>query len=510
MHMKYWKFGHKSLKVLLNRGDSKESGKHVYYPSLEYKNQSIQTFKAFLLRFPRLSFFAALLVACWLLPIGAVQAAPEQEKPVLKITADDEDQAPGPYALATYIGEAGAEADKLSLRDSVNRALEVHPEIHAASADLNRALTEIKMAQSGYFPSLQMSAGPENLFRGGMGYDITLSQMLFDWGRVESQVDSAIAAQRKQAEVVLGKRSDVSLDVVEVFFDLAVAERQMDIASSYRGYLQSLYQLAEDRVSAGYSDVSETSRVQQALGYAEEQIAINRGKLSDARSQLRLLLSLPMQDIQVYLPPHPDFIDKLNNEDVLSMLITRSPSFRQAEEEIVMAQANLDNARAVQKPRLQLEATSQRREIGGIMTEDSILALRFRLEPMQGLSAFQKEAAEEQRVESARWGVDGVRREMERQFNSLRENELALSARLQALAMQTANADAVRATYQEQFLAGIRDIEDLIRSERESFDAERQRTNTLSEYWRIPYRAAARLGLLGHLLEGRLEEAMRP
>lgn len=462
------------------------------------------------MRYPRLSFLTALLVTSWLLQMSAAQATPGQDTPVLYIAADDWTQAPGPYALATYIGETGEETGKLNLRDSVNRALEVHPEIHAATADLNRTLTEIKMAKSGYFPSLQMSAGPENLFRGGMGYDITLSQMLFDWGRVESQVDAAMAAQRKQAEVVLGKRSDVSLDVIEVFIDLVVAERQIEIATSYRGYLQSLYQLADDRVSAGYSDVSELSRVQQALGYAEEQIAISRGNLSDARSQLRLLLSLPMQDIQVYLPPHPDFIDKLRNENMLSMLITRSPHFRQAEEEIVMAQASLDNARAVQKPRLQLEATSQRREIGGVITEDSILALRFRLEPMQGLSAFQREAAEEQRVASARWSVDGVRRDMERQFNSLRESELALSARLQALAMQTANADAVRATYQEQFLAGIRDIEDLIRSERESFDAERQHTNTLSEYWRIPYRAAARLGLLGHLLEGRLEEAMRP
>lgn len=399
---------------------------------------------------------------------------------------------------------------KLTLRDAVDRALGLHPEIRAALAVMEGASSEVEAAKGGYYPSLQIASGPENRFRGGWGYDVTVSQVLYDWGGTDSLVASAQAAQRKLTESTQEKRSDVSLDVIELSVDLLTAGQQMEVTSRYHGHLQSLRELIQDRVRAGYSDSSELNRVLQAIGFSQEQSAIERGKWQDAREQLGLLLDLASRDVSVELPPHPDFTARVVASDVLSQHIVRSPRYRQAEEELAASQAVLDTAKAALNPRVQLEASSLRREVGGTMTKDSVLALRLRMDVLQGLSGFHRADAEVKRVESARWAVDAVRRDLHRRVNSLRESEAALSARLSALDVQVAQFGATRSSYRDQFVAGLRNIDDLIRIEREGYDAERQRISTLSEYWRIPYRAAAQLGLLQQVLEGRMHEVIRP
>ncbi|MBE0589469.1 MAG: TolC family protein, partial [Hydrogenophaga sp.] len=126
---------------------------------------------------------------------------------------------------------------KLTLRDAVDRALGLHPEIRAALAVMEGASSEVEAAKGGYYPSLQIASGPENRFRGGWGYDVTVSQVLYDWGGTDSLVASAQAAQRKLTESTQEKRSDVSLDVIELSVDLLTAGQQMEVTSRYHGHL---------------------------------------------------------------------------------------------------------------------------------------------------------------------------------------------------------------------------------------------------------------------------------
>lgn len=157
-----------------------------------------------------------------------------------------------------------------------------------------------------------------------------------------------------------------------------------------------------------------------------------------------------------------------------------------------------------------LEASAQRREVGGIMTDDLTVALRLRMDPIQGLSSFQRTVSERQGLEAAQWQLSAVRRTLQRGAESARENILALGQRVQSLTQQLGYLDTIRESYRQQFVAGSRTIDDLISIEREQYELEVQTITTRHEYLRVPYRTTADLGLLTHLVVGQLKESLRP
>ncbi|MFP6396694.1 TolC family protein, partial [Pseudomonas aeruginosa] len=110
-------------------------------------------------------------------------------------------------------------ASAMPLDQAVRAGLAIHPEVRSAMAEADRAGTEVEMAKGGYYPSVTMSGGPQEFDFGEIVYDLTASQMLYDWGRVTSKVDSASATQRKLSEAVLVARDDAALDIVETYLD---------------------------------------------------------------------------------------------------------------------------------------------------------------------------------------------------------------------------------------------------------------------------------------------------
>ncbi|CRQ93353.1 type I secretion outer membrane protein, TolC family [Pseudomonas aeruginosa] len=91
-----------------------------------------------------------------------------------------------------------------------------------------------------------------------------------------------------------------------------------------------------------------------------------------------------------------------------------------------------------------------------------------------------------------------------RDRQKLFDNGDTLRWREQSLTQQVTESEQVGELYREQFEVGRRDVIDLLNVQRERFEAERQLINLRIERKRIEYRAAAQVGLLGPLLENRL------
>lgn len=398
----------------------------------------------------------------------------------------------------------------LSLFDAVNRALLLDPEVQAGASDVERALGEIRVAEAGYWPSLDVSAGPENITKSGvLGYDFLLSQMLFDWGRTSSEVTAASAKQRKQVQSLLLTRNDAALELIEICYDLQSARQQLQLLQFFTDRLEGLQRLTRQRTAGGYSDRAEEGRIRQAMGYMQEQHATLLSELREAESQYRILMSLPAGTFPALVEP-VDLFRQLADDRTLEQVIARSPGFMEASHEVMLAQAQLDSAEASYKPRLMLEGSSQKYESGGEMTRDSGIALRFRMDTMQGLSAFDRAEMERQNLAAAQWRLDSARRKQQRQFRSYQASKQAQQQRQQALAQQLDQVGTIRDTYREQFVAGLRTIDDLISTEREGYELAIQQIQSINEQQRLIYRAAADLGLLLPLLSGQLEGSLAP
>ncbi|MGR8931548.1 MAG: TolC family protein [Gammaproteobacteria bacterium] len=397
----------------------------------------------------------------------------------------------------------------MSISEAVHQGLATHPGVRAAMADVDRADVEVDVAKGGYFPSVDMKGGPSTASSDPLTYNITVSQMVYDWGRVESKVDSASATLRKQAENLLVVRESAALEIVETYLDVLAGNLRLQAAEEYLERLMHLRNLTDTRQAGGYSDASEKARTELAVGKGKEQLALEKGKLRDAEAQYQIQVG--QDPVNLVLPPFEPW-DKLMPTDELELneLIAQSPLYRKAGEDVAVAEAGLQGAKAALLPQLRLEGMAIRRPVGGQMRSDEIASLSFSMDPFQGLSNFKRADAEAQRVQSAQGTLDSVLRESRRKIRSWFETADALKWRLEAFEGQLSKAAEVRALYEEQFQVGKRSIVDLLNVENESFEAQRQRAAAIIEWQRLQYRAVAQLGQLVPLLEGRLTNENTP
>lgn len=378
-----------------------------------------------------------------------------------------------------------------------------HPEVQAAEAEVAMATTEVAMTRNAYLPAVGVSAGPA---AAGLGYDVNLSQTVFDWGQANSQVDQKRAQLARQQANLQVVRDDVALEIVEVYLDVASRRAQLSLVDSYLQRLEALSSMAQTRVEGRYSDQAETGRVALAVATTMGMKARLTGELADATSHYALLVGEPSDGLR--LPEPPEFLEALRRYGGLDAAITTAPIYRRARLAVQAADAVVREAKASRFPRLAVEGSLQRREIGGRMVDDSAVGLRLRFNTQQGLSALQRPALEEQRRAAIALEAENVARDLKRTVESLAAQDGALDGRITALSDQAAQSEAVREVYREQFLVGRRDIQDLVVMEGEHFEAERQVIELTIDRLRLQYRAAAQLGLLTPALSG--DEMQQP
>ncbi|WP_189446277.1 TolC family protein [Salinicola rhizosphaerae] len=408
--------------------------------------------------------------------------------------------APDTIVRASAVGDDAV--SNLSLEEAIRQGLAINPAVRAAASDTEAAGTDVDIAEWGYFPSVDLSAGPEEFPFEDLGYDVSATQMLYDWGKTKSQVAQASAAQREARRQLGVAEEEASLDIAEAYLDVLTAQRQLETVQGYVDDLGKLETLTQDRGSNGYTDRSEQGRVSLDLAQARDDLASQRGTLMDARQQFRVLVGVPPEGLET---PHPaDLTRRLEQGGALDDWIVAAPGYRKAVASAEQAQAELDETQASLKPQLNLEGSLQRRQIGGELENDSVIGFRLRMDTLQGLANFQRPDAARQRLEAARYRVDDQRREIRRSVLTLIENAEVYGDRQQALQSQIEQSATVGKLYDDQFSVGLRDVNDLLTIRQEAYTARRQLIDLESQQKRIQYRAASQLGLMYPLVSGRL------
>jgi adhesin transport system outer membrane protein len=388
-----------------------------------------------------------------------------------------------------------------SLADLVRIGLSINPDIRAETAKLEQTQTQIEIEEWAYWPSLEMSAGPAALNDDTFGYQVALSQTLYDWGNIASNVDLATEKYRQQLQTLLITRSKAALDIVNVYFDVYSARERLKVVTNYKRELDAIYRLAEQRVQDNFSDSSEISKVLKAKAYADEQLADIQGDFYEVEGLYQILLNRPSAPSSHYSFYNPNIFDYLKEPEILEEAIHRSPKYMEAQRDIAIAKAELKNTESTYKPKVVLQAKKlkNQRSTGGSLVDDSYVTIKFQMNFSDGLSSFQQSKAGVQKIDAAKWRLASVERELKRDFNSKYASRRALLQQQDALEEQISQADILIAAYKDQFIAGLRTIEDLINTESQKFQLQIQLLNTSLEYKKMPYETASSLGLLDKL-----------
>ncbi|PNU06723.1 hypothetical protein A8V01_00590 [Novosphingobium guangzhouense] len=385
----------------------------------------------------------------------------------------------------------------MTVEEAVLIAIARHPTLAAATSEVKAAHTEVKAARSGYLPSFSASGGPQETSPDEWAYEVTAAQMIYDWGLTRNKVDGARASERQRRAEWFIARDDAASDVIETYLDVLLAQSQTEIDLAQIATLEDLVHMTGERADSGYADRSEPERAELELARARQRLASDEGQAADAAAQYETLVGTRPDNLQQ--PAPLSMSQRIKGQDI-DALIDEAPLYRKALEDTRSARAQFGEARAGILPRLNLEATALSREIGGRMESDAVVAVRLRMSPMQGLSAFHRIDAAQQKVNAAQWTEAATRRDISRQLRNLIVTSTALEDQALALRNQVSGAGELSDVYREQFAVGRRDIVDLVTIQREHFDARRALNEITLQSIRIQYRIAASLGKLSELL----------
>lgn len=373
---------------------------------------------------------------------------------------------------------------ELDLLQAVRVAVGWQPAVAAAVAQLRQQARVVEQMRAGYMPALSagVNTGRQSATSRGTSFTLAASQMLYDFGKVSSQVSEAEAGVRRAQAEVLRQIDTVATQTALAFVEFGRYQALMAIADDQIAALRDVARVTDLRARLGASTrvdpVQARARVEAAQVYAQQLQTQSR----QWRSRLKTLLGgdVPPRAATV---PEERLGAALNvpGEGLLWPAVLVAEADRQALE------ARLAGARAARLPTLTLEASLNRLGSGANNGRSTDHSLFFKLNSStyQGGAMQAQEDAAQLGVVAAEARVGAARTEIQDRMASLKEQIQGLMALRGPLSERQQSITETRSLYREQYLAlGTRSALDLLNAEQEiaqaAFDVVQNRYDALA------------------------------
>ncbi len=251
--------------------------------------------------------------------------------------------------------KTAANADTLGLEQAVRLAVDWHPRIGEAIGTLFQQGEGVNVAESGYYP--QVTGGIKGGYTSGYGSDagsqsvnISLKQMLYDFGKVSSSVDAARArVARSQAGILLAI-DDIARDTARAYIEVQRYQRLLEVAREQIQGIGGIVDLAKQRSDMGASTRSDMVQAQSRAEGATATLQEFKAQYARWQATLTSLLGrrTPPAVSDAAAPTLTQACDASQISDTL-------PAVLQAAAQRTQAQAELAQARAEANPTLSLQ-----------------------------------------------------------------------------------------------------------------------------------------------------------
>ncbi len=284
----------------------------------------------------------------------------------------------------TFRGQAAAEATSLAdapwwdvFEDSVlagliQEALRNNYDARVAAARVQQASANLSVARSDFFPSLDYGATagrsrvPLSFLGVGGGSDaqttdvyaatMSMSWEIDIWGRIRRSNEAARATLLASEDARRGVWLTLVSHLAQAYFELLALDVQLAIARNSTQAYQGTYDLFLDRLTFGDASKLETSRALGALGSAQARIPELESDIVAKENQISILLGREPGRIPRGKPMYEQVAVPTVPAGLPSTLLERRPDLRQAEQQLVAANARIGVAKAEFFPKLSLTA----------------------------------------------------------------------------------------------------------------------------------------------------------
>jgi len=382
----------------------------------------------------------------------------------------------------------------------VFKTLASHPEIRA---EINRKTArdqELKQAQAGYYPRVDLQAGvgyenSKNRFTRATGetdyVDLTrkeeafiVTYNLFEGYGTSSNIDKNNARVRAASHHLHDLTEQTALQVAKVYLRVMRDQQLIKLSQDTLTVYRQLFEKVKARSSSGVGRKSDIDQAQGRLARAQANLISDMASLENAMvTYLRVTGERPGE-----LKMPEDFAPRLpaNLELAVKLALNNNPVIKAAEADLEAATAQTRMAKSDYYPRLDLVFEQSRGEnLDGIdgVEKDYSLMLKMNYNLFNGgFDAADSKRAISQLGET-RDRLDDIRRSISEAVRLAWNSNDAVVMQYPYLRQHVESIAEIRTAYADQFRIGQRSLLDLLDSENELYQA--HRALIIAEYDRL-------------------------
>jgi adhesin transport system outer membrane protein len=320
--------------------------------------------------------------------------------------------------------------------------------------------------------------------------------VLYDWGKIRGEIDAASQMRVRAVSDLKMAVEDMTLQVAQYFLEVEAIDLKLRQTRDYAAFARRIAQQAQDRSSAGLSDVGEVARARLEIARADDQLAQLTSNRAIALSQIAFLIG--SESAAIVPPPALGFDRTYAQPAKIRSAVRIAPDYIAARARVAEADAEIEIAKASRLPTIKLQAQG-RADLNGGRTRTALGVSAGVDLSSSGLGKRKIQAAE-LNLQAARSTLLSAERELTNTAQSAVQQLAILRNSEAARGGQLGEAKRVLDTYEQQFIGGQRELLDLLTTGRDLYDAQMDQIETYEERKLTEYQAARDLGVLGTLI----------
>jgi adhesin transport system outer membrane protein len=397
--------------------------------------------------------------------------------------------------LAGMAGQAFAQQDagRLDVGAAAAKAVSWHPSVRQAIDALRESSEYIGAARAGYHPQVRGGIASDYRHNVSESQDqrqvnrlvLSVSQMLYDFGKVSSSVDRAEAEQMAARARVLQAIDKVTLDATRAVIEVQRYQALQRVADEQVAGVSAIANLTRQRRREGANTLSDEVQAQareQAAKATQLQIS---AEAESWRTYLRNLTGLTQfTSVDTTLPDSIAQGCRAGEPDW-----QRVPAVLVAEAEKARVRADLDQAGAQMLPTLSLEGSVSRALEGDPYLgerNDAIVTLNLNMPLYQGGALQAEKRAAHHALNASAEAGNHARFNATQGLEEARNRSLGFEGRRILLAARETSIERTRELYKQQYLElGTRSLLDLLNAEQELYQARLENIHNRHELYRM-------------------------
>ncbi|WP_281646401.1 TolC family outer membrane protein [Parendozoicomonas sp. Alg238-R29] len=400
-----------------------------------------------------------------------------------------------------------------TLQETISYTIETNPEVLISMNRFRASEELIAIERAGYLPKLGVSGRTgwqrkHSKISGGNSKTtdrigeatFAIQQMLFDGFQTSNRLEGARMDSQSRSLMMHARAESVALSVVEVYLKVIRSEQLVELARENLAVHDEIYDQIHARTDSGLSRSSDLEQIRSRRARASANLVTAINTLSNGRSEYfsvvnRKPTGLVMPELDISMLP-------VTLDEAMAMAGQNNPAIQAASFDIKTYESQANATKSSFLPQLDLEVGQTWSDIrSDIPTADG------RTDTLSAMLNFSYNiyngGADQARRKEAAWKVEEARASRELSYrNVTRDLRLAWDAfvymdgQVTYLKEHITASREVAKAYQQQFRLGKRSLLDLLDTENELFQSQREFIEAVHEELFSRYRVLQGTGQL--------------